>query len=167
MPRKLWELRKSFKKEVTVSDLPFKKLILGAKWTVAGSGHSQVRWWQRLTAGMEKSQRTDKRNKEGKSTRLGHRLGGLWSYRSGRGWQVSGWWDQRRRQGAGGRCWCWFSFEAQLWASSTGIRYHPVRKYPTAVWSKRIFHDNGNLYLSCPKWQPLATCSYWALGSCD
>lgn len=60
---------------------------------------------------------------------------------------------------------CWFSFEAQLWASSTGIRHHPVRKYPTAVWSKRIFHDNRNLYLSCPKWQQLATCSYWAFGS--
>ena len=28
---------------------------------------------------------------------------------------------------------CWFSFEAHLWASSTGIRHYPVRKYPTAV----------------------------------
>lgn len=56
---------------MTVSNLPFEKLVLGAKWTMAGRGHSHVRRWQRLAAGMEKSQRTDNRNKERKSTDSG------------------------------------------------------------------------------------------------
>lgn len=82
--------------------------------------------------GMEKSQRTDNRNKERKST-----LGIDWVDCGSVGVVEADKCRDGEIRGAGSRrkmlVICWFSFEAHLWASSAGIRHHPVRKYPTAV----------------------------------